>query len=497
MAVTIALVLTVFLSLFLAWVATALRSDLFATRKDVVLEDASVRFGQMQTALEMSTASTPDQVQEVVTQTLNSIRESAAGAGAVAVMLMHSPEADPAFRINEYLSAEHVGLVDGTFRDSLALGEGVWQSVGLDASGQKAPAILVGSIVEIPFAGAYEMTLVYTLAGEQATLSRVMHVLTLGAVPLLLTIALVTFYLVYRQMRPVRAAAEAASAIAGGDLNQRVKVEGRDETARLSLAFNEMAESLQDKINDYDALAELQQRFVSDVSHELRTPMTTIRMADEMIYQDRDALPGAGKRSAEILHSEVERFEEMLADLLEISRYDAQSAKFDGESTDIYDLVQKVVDSNSELTERLGVEVKLDPRPKRSSVPADRIRLERVVRNLLVNACEYAEGEPVEVTVASGEDAVAVRVRDFGAGMEPEVVRRVFDRFYRANPSRTRTTGGTGLGLSIAKEDVGLHGGVINAWGEPGKGSSFVVTLPREARGVVTEFPLVVWEEKK
>ncbi len=152
------------------------------------------------------------------------------------------------------------------------------------------------------------------------------------------------------------------------------------------------------------------------------------------------------------------------------------------------------MNANAELADHLGVEVQLGPRPERCSVPVDAIRIERVVRNLLVNACEYSEGMPVRVTVAAGKTSVAIRVRDYGVGMEPDTVRRVFDRFYRANPARTRSTGGTGLGLAISKEDVTLHNGVINAWGEPGRGSSFVVTLPRVAGSAVTEFPLIVWE---
>lgn len=495
MGITVGLFLTAILAIFIFWVATQLRVDLFNARKDIVLEDASVRFLQVQNVLEHSTATTPDQVQEVVTQTLNTISESAAGAQGVGVMLLRSPEAEPNFRINEYVSADYEHLIEQTFRERLSSELGTWQSVNLGSGTERIPGILVGAQVEIPMAGVYEMTLIYSLAAEQATLDTVLRVLLMGTLPVLILMGAVTFYLVYRQMRPVRAAADAASALAAGDLDIRVSVEGRDEMGRLSAAFNEMAQSLQQQINDYDALSALQQSFVSDVSHELRTPMTTIRMADEMIYQDRSALPPAAKRSAELLHSEVQRFEEMLADLLEISRYDAHSAQLHGEPMDVYSLVEKVVAANGELADRLGVEVKVGKRPKRTSIPVDQIRMERVVRNLIVNACEYAEGKPVEVTVASGKQSVAIRVRDFGIGMNPEVTRRVFDRFYRANPSRTRTTGGTGLGLSIAKEDVQLHNGVINAWGEKGKGSSFVVTLPRKPRGVVTEFPLVLWED--
>lgn len=495
-AVTLALALTLIFAGFGLWVTTQLRSDLFTVRKDAVLSDASVRFSQAQNILDQSTAITPDQVQENVTQALNAVSDSAAGAGAVEVMLFRSPDAEGDFRINEYVNPDFVDIVTPQIRGVLTQENGTWQSIAIPSEDGEDPGILVGALVDVPFAGSYELYVVYSLGPEQATVNTVMRVLVTGVIPILIGMGLVSFVLVYRLLRPVRAAANAAAALAEGDLESRVEVQGIDEMARLGAAFNEMARSLQEKITDYDTLSKLQQSFVSDVSHELRTPMTTIRMADEMIYDDRDSLPPAAKRSAELLHSEVARFEQMLADLLEISRYDAQSAKLEGESTDLYSLVEKVIAANRELIDRLGVEVILGERPPKCSVPIDARRIERVIRNLIVNACEYAEGKPVEVTVAAGESAVAVRVRDTGVGMTPETARRVFDRFYRANPSRARTTGGTGLGLSIAKEDVTLHNGVINAWGEPGKGSSFVVTLPREAGSAVSEFPLVVWEVK-
>lgn len=494
---TLSLVLTAILVAFILIVTSLLRSDLFATRRDLVLADASVRFSQVQNTLDQSTAVTPDQVQDTVTQVLTAINESAAGAGAVDVMLLRSPDATENFRINEYVNPEYSDAVDSALRADLSHETGVWRSVALpDEEGGTIPGIVVGALVDIPSAGPHEMFVVYSLAHEQAMLATVVGTFLLGAVPVLVIMGIVSFVLLYRLLRPVRAAAVAARSLAGGDLSSRVSAQGRDEMAQLATTFNEMAESLQSKITDYDNLSKLQQGFVSDVSHELRTPLTTIRMAEELIYDDRDGLPPASKRSAELLHSEVSRFEQMLADLLEISRYDAQSAHFDWESADLYALVERVVAANSELADHLGVRLTLDGRPDRCSVPLDTIRMERVIRNLVVNACEYADGTAVEITVGSGETSVAVRVRDYGVGMNPETVRRVFDRFYRANPSRTRTTGGTGLGLAIAKEDVTLHNGVINAWGEVGRGSSFVVTLPREAGSAVVEFPLMVWEEE-
>lgn len=495
-SVTLSAVLMVILLVFILVSTTLLRSDLFATRRNIILTDASVRFSQAQDALDQSTAVTPDQVQEAVTQILTAIRESAAGAAAVDIMLLRSPDASEAFRINEYVSADQGIVVDEALRDNLSYDTGLWQSVELTEDGRAVPGIMVGALINIPSAGPHQMFIVYSLAQEQETLNNVVRILGLGALPALAIMGTISFVLVYRLLSPVRLAAHAAQSLASGDLASRVQVSGRDEMALLGATFNEMAESLQDKITDYDRLSRFQQGFVSDVSHELRTPMTTIRMAEEVIYDERSALPPGAARSAELLHGEVERFEQMLADLLEISRYDANSAQFDAEPTDLYALIEKVIGANSDLAARLGVEVVLGPRPDRCSVPLDATRMERVVRNLLVNAYEYAEGKPVHIDVAAGSASVAFRVRDTGVGMEPDTVHRVFDRFYRANPSRTRTTGGTGLGLAISKEDVTLHNGVINAWGEPGQGSAFVVTLPREAQSAVVEFPLMVWEEQ-
>ncbi len=495
-ALTLALVLTIILAAFIFVVTTMLRSDLFNTRRDIILADASIRFSQAQNSFDQSTAVTPDQVQDAVTQVLTAIRESAAGAGAVEVLLLRGPDASPTFRINEYVSPDFVGMVSGGIRESLTHDVGMWQSVGLPGPVREEPGIMVGALVNVPSAGPYEMFVVYSLEQEQTILDSLVKVFTAGAIPVLLVMGLASFFLLYRLLSPVRAAAVAARDLAAGDLSRRVTVAGRDEMAQLGATFNDMAESLQTKISDYDRLSRFQQGFVSDVSHELRTPMTTIRMADEIIFDERDSLPPAAKRSAELLHKEVARFEQMLADLLEISRYDANAAQFDPEPADLYSLAEKVVSANSKLADHLGVDLVLGPRPERSSVPIDSTRMERVIRNLVVNACEYADGTPVEVTIAAGETSVALRVRDHGVGMSSETVKRVFDRFYRANPARTRTTGGTGLGLAISKEDVTLHNGVINAWGEPGKGSSFVVTLPRNPGSPVVEFPLMVWEDE-
>lgn len=482
---------------FALFTSSQLRAAVFDSRRDLVLDDASVRFSAAQSVFDQSTASTPDQVQEAAREMVESVRGSAAGAGAVSVMLLRAPQSSDTFRINEIVNADMQGVVTDQMRaDVQQGGHAYWQSVAIprDSGSGTDPGIVVGMVVNLPRAGAHEMYIVYSLRSEQTVIDMVMRVLAVGTLPIMIALPLGAFWVLFHLLRPVRETARAATRLAEGELDTRVEVQGIDEMARLGTAFNDMAASLQEQISEYGELSRLQQRFVSDVSHELRTPLTTIRMAEEMIWEDRDEFGPATKRSAELLHGQVDRFEEMLADLLEISRYDAQSALLDPESADLRAVAEKVVDANAELAARLGVEVRVHVPASRCSAEVDVRRVERVLRNLLVNAIEHSEGRPVDVTVAASDTDVALRVRDHGVGMSPHTVAHVFDRFFRADPARTRTTGGTGLGLSIASEDVALHKGVIEAWGVLGEGSSFLVVLPRVAGAAVASRPLDLWE---
>ena len=506
LSVRIALAMTagiaVVLLVFGLAVSTQLRDSIFASRRDAVLEDAAVRFSGAQSVFDQSTASTPDEVQEAARQVVESVRTSAAGAGAVSVMLLRSPQASDTMRINEIVSTQMRPLISSEIRSDVESGSrAYWQSVAIpsDDGTSTSPGIVTAMEVRLPRAGVHEMYIVYSLGSDQSTINTVLGVLGIGGVPILIALPLGTFWVLFHLLRPVRHTAAAATRLARGELDTRVEVKGHDEMAQLGNAFNDMAASLQRQITEYDELSRLQQRFVSDVSHELRTPLTTIRMAEEMIWEDRDGFEPATKRSAELLHQQVDRFESMLADLLEISRYDAQSALLEPETTDLRTLVAKAVDANAELASRLGVEVRVHAPGRRCSADIDVRRVERVLRNLLVNAYEHAEGRPVDVDVDADDDAVAVRVRDHGVGMSPETVAHVFDRFFRADPARTRTTGGTGLGLAIATEDVSLHHGRLSAWGELGEGASFLMVLPRR-QGVelpedASASPLSLWEE--
>ncbi|WP_344172197.1 MtrAB system histidine kinase MtrB [Pilimelia columellifera] len=292
---------------------------------------------------------------------------------------------------------------------------------------------------------------------------------------------------------PVRAAARTAQRLSAGLLDQRMTVHGEDDLALLAASFNQMAANLQRQILRLEEMSRLQRRFTSDVSHELRTPLTTVRMAADLIFSERDAFEPAVSRSAELLQNELDRFESLLSDLLEISRFDAGFAALDVEPTDLVAILRRVVDRLASLADRAGVRVRVEVPDDVVIADVDPRRVERVLRNLVDNAIEHAEGHPVDVTLASDGSAVAVLVRDRGVGLSPGEDKLVFSRFWRADPSRARQTGGTGLGLSISLEDARLHGGWLEAWGVPGGGAQFRLTLPLRSgdRLIASPLPLV------
>jgi two-component system sensor histidine kinase MtrB len=272
-----------------------------------------------------------------------------------------------------------------------------------------------------------------------------------------------------------------------------MKVDGEDDLALLAASFNQMAANLQRQIVRLEEMSRLQRRFTSDVSHELRTPLTTVRMAADLIFAERDEFDPAVARSAELLQAELDRFESLLTDLLEISRFDAGFAALDAEHSDLVPIIERVAERLAGLAEVVGVVIQLQLPDTPVIAEIDPRRVERVLRNLVGNAVEHGEARPVVITLASDDAAVAITVRDHGVGLKPGEERLVFNRFWRADPSRARQTGGTGLGLSISVEDARLHGGWLEAWGTPGGGAQFRLTLPVRAgdRLVAAPLPLI------
>jgi two-component system sensor histidine kinase MtrB len=356
--------------------------------------------------------------------------------------------------------------------------------------GRSAPGIIVGAPLAITDVGTYELYYLFPLTNEASTLDLVRSTVIGTGVLLVILLGAVAAIVTRQVVTPVRSAARVAEQFSEGHLRERMSVRGEDDLARLAMAFNDMAASLEQQIHRLEELSAVQQRFVSDVSHELRTPLTTIRMAADLIFENRGELDPPTARSAELLQNQLDRFENLLGDLLEISRYDAGAAVLDLENVDLVALVRRAVESARPLAERRGSAIEVTALSDPCLVECDPRRVDRILRNLIDNAVEHGESQPIDVTVGGDGSAVAVTVRDHGVGLSDDDIAHVFDRFWRADPARARTTGGTGLGLSIALEDTRLHAGWLEAWGAPGEGACFRLTLPCRAEVVLDRSPL-------
>jgi len=340
------------------------------------------------------------------------------------------------------------------------------------------------------FSPPVQLYLMFSMSTEQNTIGVVQEDLVLGGIVLVLLLAGITNLVIRLVVRPVRNAAEIAERFAEGHLDERMRVVGEDDVARLAQSYNQMAESIQAQIQQLEEFGQLQRRFTSDVSHELRTPLTTVRMAADVLHASREQFPSGLSRSTELLVDELDRFEALLGDLLEISRLDAGVEELQSEPLDVRSLARSAVNSVQGLVESTNTTIELDLPDTEATAEVDARRVERILRNLLANALDHGEGLPVRLTIAASDTAVAIAVRDYGVGLRTGEAELVFNRFWRADPSRNRRTGGTGLGLAISVEDARLHGGLLEAWGEPGKGACFRLTLPRVPHGDITDSPL-------
>lgn len=356
--------------------------------------------------------------------------------------------------------------------------------------GGSTAGLIVGKRLNDAGGAPYQMYYVFPFTLEEESLNLVKGTLATAGVFVVVLLGAIAWLVVRQVVTPVRMAAGISERLAAGRLQERMKVTGEDDIARLGESFNKMAQNLQLKIQQLEELSRMQRRFVSDVSHELRTPLTTVRMAADVIHEAREDFDPATARSAELLLGQLDRFESLLGDLLEISRFDAGAANLDADPIDLRDVVRRVVDGCEPLADRKGSRVVVRGDGAPVVAEADGRRIERVVRNLVDNAIEHGEGHDVVIELASARGAVALAVRDYGVGLSRGEAERVFNRFWRADPARARTTGGTGLGLSIALEDARLHGGWLQVWGEPGGGSQFRLTLPCAAGDTLRASPL-------
>lgn len=355
----------------------------------------------------------------------------------------------------------------------------------------EGPGIVVGSQVTLPADNkTYTLYYLYSLDEERETLALVGRALVTAGALLLLLVAGLAWVVARQVVTPVRMARRVAERLAAGHLQERLRVTGEDDLARLATSFNQMASNLQKQIRQLEELSRLQRRFVSDVSHELRTPLTTVRMAGDVLHDARAGFEPGTARAAELLQTELDRFERLLADLLEISRFDAGAAVLEAVDVNLVDVAHRVADTTLALADQRDTRVLVEGPDHPCLAEADVRRVERIVRNLVTNAIDHAESRDIHILVGGDEHSAAIAVRDHGVGLGPGESAMVFNRFWRADPARARTSGGTGLGLSISLEDTHLHGGWLQAWGRPGEGSQFRLTLPRKLSQPLRHSPL-------
>ncbi|SFY50948.1 sensor histidine kinase [Streptomyces sp. F-1] len=285
-------------------------------------------------------------------------------------------------------------------------------------------------------------------------------------------------------LKPVHRLGVAARRLGEGKLDTRLRVSGTDELADLSRTFNNAAAALEKRVADMAARDEASRRFVADMSHELRTPLTAITAVTEVLEEELDSEAGGIDPMIEpavrLVVSETRRLNILVENLMEVTRFDAGTARLVLDDVDVADQITACIDARAwldavELDADRGIHARLDPR-----------RLDVILANLIGNALKHG-GSPVRVSVREASDSVVIQVRDHGPGIPEEVLPHVFDRFYKASASRPRSEG-SGLGLSIAMENAHIHGGEITAANSPEGGAVFTLRLPRDA-SLLTEEP--------
>jgi two-component system, OmpR family, sensor histidine kinase MtrB len=343
--------------------------------------------------------------------------------------------------------------------------------------------LVVGAPIRIDESevGVQQAYFFYPLNFQEETLAKLRNFLLIVGAGLLAAVVILAAISIGRVLKPIQRARDVAEEIAAGNLAARIpQATSQDDFGKLAESFNRMTDNLAQKIGELEHVGSLQARFVSDVSHELRTPLATVRMAADYIHAARTGLPPDAQRAAVLLERELERFENLLEDLLEISRFDAGVINLEPVEVDVGGLLDEVVDALDPIAHgrKVDVGLEVDRSQGHPLVAADPRRLDRVFSNLVKNAIEHTVEGDVRIWVGRRGRDVVVTVADEGEGIPAEDLPHIFERFYRADVHRARTLGGTGLGLAIALENVNLHRGSIDVQSEVGRGSIFTVTLP-------------------
>lgn len=480
--------------------SSQIATSLFENQKSQALQESISGFRNVQSVLNSSEMRSDSEIRRNVSRTLTVLDAGASGKRSWILVPLEGQGKQGFIPEQSSDKSLNSSSIPTDFKNTVRDRGGVyWQTSTITTFENNRertyPVLIVGTHVSIAQNPNYGLFTVYDMTDSSATIAHINFVLFGGFCALLTVVLSVVWFVTRFVVRPITQTAITAERLAAGDLDQRVSVKGEDQAARLGISFNRMADSLQEKIVQLERLSTLQQRFVSDVSHELRTPLSTVRLGTELLYDSRENMTPMQVRSVELLHGQVDRFQSMLADLLEISRFDAGSAMLTIDTEDFIQVLSNILQEALPHLERTNTKLNVHTNHESIMVDMDRVRIERVLRNLLYNAIEHGESRPIDVYVDANATNLGIAVRDHGIGLSEDEAVQVFNRFWRADTSRKRTLGGTGLGLSIAAEDVRLHGGTLEAWGEKGRGTCFTMNLPLVHGAPLGESPVLATGE--
>ncbi|MBB5934850.1 sensor histidine kinase [Streptomyces zagrosensis] len=347
-----------------------------------------------------------------------------------------------------------------------------WQRISLDG----APYLVGGAKV---IGGGPTGYMLKSLENERQDLNSLAWSLGIATGLALIGSALLAQAAAATVLRPVQRLADAARKLGEGKLDTRLRVSGTDELADLSRTFNRTAESLEKRVDELSGREASSRRFVADMSHELRTPLTAITAVTDVLEEEADSLDPMIAPAVQLVISETRRLNDLVENLMEVTRFDAGTARLVVDEVDVADQVTACIDARAwldavDLDAERGIVSRLDPR-----------RLDVILANLIGNALKHG-GSPVRVSVRPDADDLLIEVRDHGPGIPEEVLPHVFDRFYKASASRPRSEG-SGLGLSIALENAHIHGGEITAVNSTDGGAIFTLRLPMDATQLVED----------
>lgn len=360
------------------------------------------------------------------------------------------------------IEPEFTDVLTPDFVAALARNEIAYQWTSLGGE----PRLIVGGLLPGSEARFY---FVHDVGGLESALGLLRVGLGGGALILALVALLAARWIARGVLAPVEAASRAAERIELGDFSARVPVTSGDEFGSWAERFNRMAAALEDTIGRLKDAQAQNRQFVADVSHELRTPLAALVAEASILRDDLDSLPAGTRRAGELLVGDVARLRTLVDDLMEVSRFDSQAEQFAAQPVDLVRMLEAVV------ANRLP-EARLTLPQDQIVVDTDLRRLERIVGNLLDNAREHAPGSPVDVSLEVTDEAIVIAVEDRGPGVATDRLGRIFERFYKADPSRHG--GSSGLGLAIAAEHAALLGGELRAMNRDGGGFRVELRLP-------------------